>query len=107
MRDGVPTEAHMVGFEELLFVLIGLAGTVVSWFRLRKSYAVWMTGNWLLFSCQSFIQSAPRYTLLLFPLFLLFAQTARNRVLGALLLAWSLLFFALFASQFVQGRWAF
>jgi hypothetical protein len=48
-----------------------------------------------------------RYTLLLFPLFLLFAQTARNRVLGALLLAWSLLFFALFASQFVQGRWAF
>lgn len=107
MRDGAPTEAHMVGFEELLFVLIGLAGTVVSWFRLRKSYAVWMTGNWLLFSCQSFVQSVPRYTLLLFPLFLLFAQMARNRVLGALLVLWSLLFFALFASQFVQGRWAF
>jgi hypothetical protein len=51
--------------------------------------------------------SVPRYTLTLFPLFVLLAQLAKNRLIGALLIVWSLLFFALFASQFVQGLWAF
>jgi hypothetical protein len=102
-----PAEAHMVGAEEILFVLLGLGATLMSWFRARRSYAVWMTGNWLMFVCQPFIFAVPRFSLALFPMFLLFAQLARRRVVAALLTAWSLLFLALFASQFVRGHWAF
>ena len=107
MGEHGPAEAHMSGLEELLFLFIGLVASLVAWLRLRPAYAVWMTGNWLLFACQSFLMSVPRYTLTLFPLFVLLAQLAKNRLIGALLIVWSLLFFALFASQFVQGLWAF
>lgn len=102
-----PADAHMVGAEEIFFVLLGLVATLASWFRTRRSYAVWMTGNWLMFACQPFIFAVPRFSLTLFPMFLVFAQLARNRVVAALLSAWSLLFLALFASQFVRGHWAF
>jgi hypothetical protein len=102
-----PAEAHMVGFEELFFVLLGLVATVLSWVRQRRSYAIWMTGNWLLFACQPFVFAVPRFALALFPLFLLEAELGRNRAVAAILTFWSLLFFALFAGQFVQGRWAF
>lgn len=102
-----PADAHMVGAEELLFVLLGFVATLASWFRTRRSYAVWMTGNWLMFACQPFVFAVPRFSLALFPMFLLFAQLARHRVAAGLLTAWSLLFLALFASQFVRGHWAF
>jgi hypothetical protein len=107
MRWRSPTEAQMVGFQELAFVLIGLVATVVSWFRLRTSWAVWMTGNWLLFASQPFVFGVPRFTLTLFPLFFLLARAAENRLLAAVLTFVSLLFLSLFTSQFVQGRWAF
>ena len=97
----------MVGFEELFFVLLGLAATIVSCLRQRLSYAVWMLGNWLMFASQPFIFAVPRFTLTLFPMFFLMAQLSKNRTVGALLTFWSLLFFALFVGQFVQGRWAF
>jgi hypothetical protein len=102
-----PALADKLGFDELLFALIGLVACVMSWRRQRVSYAVWTTGTWLIFSCQSYLMSVPRYTLMLFPMFMLLARLARSRTIGALVAVWSLLFFALFASEFVQGRWAF
>jgi hypothetical protein len=102
-----PAEAHMVGFEELFFVLLGLAATVFSWFRQRPSYAVWMTVNWLMFASQPFVFAVPRFALALFPMFLLEAELGRSRVVAAVLTFWSLLFFSLFAGQFAQGLWAF
>ncbi len=97
----------MVGFEELLFVFLGLGATICAWWRQRLSYAVWMTGNWLLFACQSYIFAVPRFSLLLFPMFMLIASVARNRVAAALVTFWSLVFLSLFAGQFVRGQWAF
>lgn len=102
-----PAQSQMVGSQVLLFLALGLAGTLASLFVLRASYAVWMAANWLLFACQSFDLSTPRYMLAMFPLFILIAMVSANRYMNVLVTVWSLLFMGLFAGQFVQGRWAF
>jgi hypothetical protein len=103
-----PSDALMVGFQEFFFVLLGLGLTVWAWAKMRASYAAWMTCNWLLWSCTKFVLSVPRYTLVLFPAYLIFARaSARRPEAGALIAVWSLLFLALFLARFSQGYWAF
>jgi hypothetical protein len=102
-----PADAQLVGLQETLFIALGLGGAVATALLLRPSYAVWMCGNWLLFTSTAFVLSVPRYTLTLFPLYLLFARLAVNRTWFLILTVWSLLFLALFVTLFVQGRWAF
>lgn len=98
----------MVGFNELFFVLLGFGLTVWGWFRLRTSYAVWMSCNWLLWTSTKFLLSVPRYTLVLFPAYFLLARVSVSRqVWGAVITIWSLLMLALFAARFAQGYWAF
>ena len=103
-----PLEAHLVGFQEFFFIVLGFVCLVWCWKRTRPSYAVWVTLNWLLVTSTSWIQSTPRYVLSLFPIFFLFAKVAEKRpMLGTLIMVWSLIFLALFTGQFVQGYWAF
>jgi len=67
-----------------------------------------MTCNWLLWTSTKFVLSVPRYTLVLFPAFILLARLRASRpVWGAAVAVWSLLLFALFAARFAQGYWAF
>ncbi len=107
-RGRAPSEAMLVGYGELFFVALGLLCTVWSWLKLRASYSVWMTLNMLLFTSTSFLMSTPRYTLTLFPIFLLFARWSDARPLAArLAFVWSLLLFALLTALHVQGQWAF
>ena len=68
---------------------------------------MWATGNYLLITCVSFLVSMPRYDLTIFPIFILFALLAVNRVWRGLLTIFSILFLALFASAFVRGWWIF
>src|SRR5215831_9597209 len=102
-----PGDSQMFGTQELLFILLGLACTIYCWIKLRRAYAIWMTGNWLLFTCTSFVYSVPRYSLTMFPIFITFAVMARNKVWGSVITIWSLLFLSLFTSMFVRGQWAF
>lgn len=103
-----PSDAVMVGAMELLFSLLGLACTLWCALRLRASYAIWMGANWLLFTSTRFLLSVPRYTLIMFPVYLLFAHAAARRpAVGAAIVVWSLLLLALFAAQFARGHWAF
>lgn len=102
-----PSEAQAIVWPELLFIVIGLAGTIGAAIRLRPSYTAWMALNWLLFVSTTFVLSVPRYTLILFPLFLLFAELAERPRWNTLLTAWSLLFLSFFTVLFAQGRWAF
>ncbi len=102
-----PAEAAILGVQELLFVVLGFVCTVVCWIKLRRSYAVWMTLNWALFAAASFIMSVPRYTLVMFPIYILFAKLAASRFWSNVITIWSILYLALFVSLFVQGRWAF
>lgn len=102
-----PSDAEMVGTQEVLFIALGLACTIVSWIKLRPAYSVWMTGNWLIFVSVSFVLSVPRYTLTMFPIFILFAMLASRRIWLAIITVWSILYLSLFASTFVSGHWAF
>jgi hypothetical protein len=102
-----PHEAEMVGTQELFFVALGVVCTIISWIKLRPAYAMWMTGSWILCASVNFFRSMPRYTLTMFPIFILFALLGRNRFWAGVLTAWSLLFFALFALLFARGEWAF
>ena len=102
-----PHEAEMVGAQELFFVALGFVCTIISWIKLRPVYAVWMTGSWILSASVSFFRSMPRYTLTMFPIFILFALLGRNRFWAGVLTVWSLFLFALFAALFARGEWAF
>jgi hypothetical protein len=106
-RDWDPSQAAMIGTQVLFYLAVGLTGTIAAALLLRPSYAVWMALNWLLFASQSWDISAPRYTLTLFPLFILMARLARRPAWNAGITVWSLLWLALFASEFVQGHWTF
>ena len=108
MMSGPPAESTMVGMQELLFIMLGLVAVIWCWRKLRPSYGIWVTLNWLLFVSTSFVLSTPRYMLTLFPIYILFAVVAhKNFVAGRLITVWSILFLALFASAFVRGFWAF
>lgn len=102
-----PAQAQIVGVQECLFIALGFLCTILSWIKLRPIYSVWMTGNWLLFISVSFVASVPRYTLTMFPIFLLFGMVARRRLWLIIITVWSIMYLALFASLFAWGRWAF
>jgi hypothetical protein len=102
-----PHEAEMVGTQELFFVALGFICTIISWIKPRPAYAMCMAGSWILSASVNFFRSIPRYTLTMFPIFILFAVLGRNRFWAGVLTAWSLLFFALFAVLFAHGEWPF
>ena len=102
-----PADSLMLGWMELIFIGLGLAGTVYAAFRFRPSWFAWMAGNWLLFTSTAFVMSVPRYSLTLFPLFVWLAVLARRPVVLAGLSLASLLLFGFLGAQFAAGRWAF
>lgn len=105
--DDNPSSVMMMSIQELLFIAIGFVAIIFCARLLRWSYTVWMAGNWLLFTSVGFIMSVPRYTLILFPIYILFARLAQRHAWYVLITVWSLLFYALFVSRFVTGYWAF
>jgi hypothetical protein len=107
MKYRTPAEAELIGTQELLFMTLGLVCAIVSAIKLRVSYGVWIAGNWLLVTSVTFIASVPRYTLVMFPIYILFAKLARRSLWNVAITVWSLLYLSLFAAEFVRGRWAF
>jgi len=96
------------GLNEFIAVALITVCMVLSWFRLRASYSVWITLNWLLVNSTAYVLSVPRYALTLFPVFILFAKATTGRSFWfAMFTVFSLLYLALYAGRFVQGLWAF
>lgn len=96
------------GLHEFVFIVLSFLCTAWCWFKLRPSYAVWMTLNWLLINSTTYVVSVPRYCLTLFPIFILFALVAVKRPFARrIMTAISLLLLALFAMKFAHGTWAF
>lgn len=102
-----PAQAELIGMQELLFVTLGAVCAFASFALLRASYAVWIAGNWLLITSVTFIASVPRYTLVMFPIFILFAKLSKRPLWNVVITVWSLLNLSLFTIEFVRGRWAF
>jgi Gpi18-like mannosyltransferase len=106
-KSDKPDNQLMYGFMELLFVVIGLAGTIFAAFRFRPSWFVWMAGNLLLFVSTSFLLSTPRYVLTLFPLFVALALATARTWMLVLVSAASVAGLIYFAGRFATGWWAF
>ena len=102
-----PDTAFMLGWMELLFIVIGLAGTVHAALRFRPAWFFWMAGNWLLFISTSFVMSVPRYSLTLFPVFVSLSLATRRSWLYAALALLSAGGLIYFAGRFAIGQWAF
>ncbi|MGH7780320.1 MAG: glycosyltransferase family 39 protein [Candidatus Binataceae bacterium] len=102
-----PAGAETMGVQVFIFVVIGLVTTIASAWCLRASYTVWMAANWAIVSSLSWDLSSPRYTLAMFPIFILFALSSRSRFWMRILTLWSILFLAMFSGEFVMGHWAF
>jgi hypothetical protein len=96
------------GLQEFIFIVFSFLCTVWCWIKLRPTYAVWMTLNWLLITGTAFVVSVPRYCLTLFPIFIILARLAAWRPLaGRIITVMSLLVLALYATKFAHGTWAF
>lgn len=89
--------------QELLFLALVSAVALYAAFELRPSYAVWAGLNWLLLTLTTLIQSTPRYTLLLFPVYILLGRATARSTAYALLTAGSPLMLTLFLGQFVRA----
>lgn len=92
---------------EVAFVLFGLVATIVAAVRFRPSWAIWMAGNWLLFTSTTFVLSVPRYSLILFPIVVWLALLARTRPALLVIAGASTLGMVVLASRFAVGLWAF
>jgi hypothetical protein len=102
-----PGAAEILGRQLLIFMALALVCMVASWFKLRPVMSAWITLNLLLLAGLSFVVSFPRFTLVMFPIHVLFALLAENRWWYGVLTAWSLLNLGLFVSMFVRGYWTF
>src|SRR5467141_3588671 len=102
-----PNEAEIVGGEELFATLLALGCAIVSWIKLRPSYATWISCNWILVASVTFIESMPRYALTMFPIFILFGLLGKSRFWSAVITVWSILLLAIFSSLFIRGWWVF
>lgn len=101
------SHAQMGGVQEFTFIMLSAVCTVACGFLLRPSYTAWMAGNWVIFASSGFILSTPRYVIVMFPIFILFAKLAERRVWYSVITVWSLLFLAFFVTKLVQGHGAF
>ncbi len=103
----IPEEQIMVCWMEILFGIIGFLASIYVLFRVRLSYGIYMLLCWLLATCTLFWLSVPRYTLMLFPLFIPLAEAGKRPGIHSAVSFSSILFYALFASMFVLSKWAF
>lgn len=104
-----PTEKVLIGGAEVLFGLFGLFCIIYAVvIKLRPSYIVYMLLSWLVVASTSYWLSMPRYTLSMFPIFIILAVIADKREVWHYLLTVAfLLFFSFFLILFTQGYWAF
>ncbi|MBN1689104.1 MAG: hypothetical protein JW893_08395 [Candidatus Omnitrophica bacterium] len=102
-----PNESQMIVYQEFFFIGLGLVMTAISFLKMRLSYSIWMLTNMVLFISTAFVISVPRYVLVLFPIYILFAKLKPEGILARTITIWGILMLGLFITLFVDGRWAF
>lgn len=106
-KNANPSYRILVGWAELLFAIFGLLCTIWAFVRLRVSYGVYMLLTWISVTSTSYWLSVPRYTLSLFPIFILLALVSRRSEVSYLITVLFLLSYVFFLVIFAQGHWAF
>jgi Gpi18-like mannosyltransferase len=87
--------------QQTFFLAVSALGAAFAWFKLHPSYATWIALNLLLITSTTFIYSLPRYTLIFFPLPILFALLGRRPTWHTALTAGSLMLMVLLIVMFI------
>lgn len=93
-------------FEYIALIFITIM-TIYTFIKIRASYGVYMLLHLLLFTSTSFILSTPRYSLILFPIFIAMAKLSNNKGFLYLQSFISVSLLIYFTNEFINGRWAF
>lgn len=93
-------------FSEIITIILILFFSIFTFFKIRKSYGIYILVNLLLFTCTSYIMSTPRYMLILFPIYICLSLI-KNKYLLVLLSAIFIYLLIFFATIYIRGGWAF
>jgi len=98
----------IVSGAELFFIFLVLLILIVGIRKLRPSYSVFGFLTLFLITSTSYLMSLPRYTLSIFPIFIVLAfLTEKKQLLSTLLLVFSTSFYMLFLILYSLGNWTF
>ncbi len=102
---------RVVNGTDLIAGLLLIVATVAAWWRLPRSYAIYLAATFLLlFSSVPLnwpLQSTPRYLVVLFPCFMLLGQLGRDQRWDRTILMMSLPLLGLFTALFAMSYWVF
>ncbi|HEY1428757.1 MAG TPA: mannosyltransferase family protein, partial [Candidatus Tumulicola sp.] len=90
---------------ELAFTLLMVAVLVFGWRSLRPSYVAYMALSILVPMSTSSLMSMPRFALVLFPMFVIFARWGERRWVNNLIPAFSLPLLGLYTVLFANWYW--
>ncbi len=96
-----------MGVFELGAVALGLIASIYAFWRLGVGAGIWSTSNLLLMTSTGWALSLPRYILVIFPLFILFAELTRRPLARAAVDLLCLATFTTMAIEFAHGHWGF
>ncbi len=92
--------------QEFTTSLIGLAGLVMSWFRVRQSYVIFSVLAFLVPPLTGNFSSMPRYALASFAIFILLAQLLKkSKILQIIYFTLSTILLVFNTILFIQGYW--
>lgn len=91
---------------EVISLLFIFLIAIFVFFKVKKSYGIYMLLNLLLITSTSFIMSTPRYIFILFPIYIALGMI-RNKLLIIVLSLCSLYFLIQMTIIYVKGGWAF
>ncbi len=102
-----PAEFITMAGGEIIFALLGLFLIILAFKYLRPSYGAYAILVWLIMTSTSFWLSIPRYTLWLFPIFIVLALITKKRpVLHYPITIICLILYSTSLISFIQGYWA-
>ena len=93
-------------YPEILAIILAIAALPFVYFKIRKSYALYMFLNLILFTSTSYIIGTPRYLLVVFPIFILLGKI-KNKILFTLISIGSCGLLIFYSQLFLQHKWAF
>jgi len=104
-----PAGKVLVGGAELVFGLFGLVCIIYAYTtKFHPSYTIYMLLTWLVVASTGYWLSMPRYTLSMFPIFILLGIIGDKREgLHYVMTIAFLFFYSFFLILFTQGYWAF
>lgn len=95
-------EGFMLSYGQITAFLFGLFFSVYTFWKVRKSYGIFMLGVVGFSYSMSFWLSMPRYILSLFPIFIVLAIFSQNFLFKWLWLLFSIILLTLFGAVFIQ-----